>query len=765
MTYSIKTMLFVAGAAALAALTSFASAEGLVLEEVIVTAEKREESLQDVPISIAAFDDEALERLGIDDLKDIAANIPNVNVQEFTGSSTTVRLFMRGVGQNDVQVTQDPSVALYMDGVYIGSSVGTAFESADIRRIEVLRGPQGTLYGRNATGGAINLITKQANPEALTFKQSLSGGNYGLLKSRTILNVPVSEAAAVKLAYSRSERDGVFENSGAGEDWGIEDRQNLTFDFHWALNDSNALDYKYEQSTIEDTSRLSQVLDFDSTAPNAAITTFENPAMDAAGNPIEATEDRLDEASSFDEIEFGDVEIDAHTLTYAWEINDSLTFKSITAYRDVEANSQMAQSPTTSLLGNFSIVNGLPMSNFEQITQEFQLLGYTESLQWVGGLFYYKDESEEDASRSQSNGSEALAPGVLVDFTETENESIALFGQATWTPPALGGRWQITVGARYSQDNRKAFRDNNRPSFGFAGGATAIEPFTDNYDKDFSKFNPSFTVEYDLNDASNLYAKVVTAYKSGGTSQRSTNSVAFREGFDEEDLTSYEFGYKGDLADGRVRLNAALFYMDYEGYQQSLPTGRTAGERDFVNIEDATISGVEVDITVAITSELTSSLAYGYLDTNFGPETVVFTQVDDASPTGLTEVTETLTGDIAFAAEESATVSLNYAKPLAFGLLSASASYQYQESAFGGVIVPAGELDERRLLGATLGVSEIALGSAGQLKILLWGKNLLDEEYFVGNVTQPSFFTLGLNGLATFGDPRTYGLTIEYDYF
>jgi iron complex outermembrane receptor protein len=132
------------------------------LEEVFVTAEKRMESLQDVPISIVAFNQEALENLGISDIKDLAAQVPNVQIGEFTGSPTTVRLFIRGVGQGDVQVTQDPSVALYMDGVYIGSSVGTAFETADLQRIEVLRGPQGTLYGRNATGGAINIITREA---------------------------------------------------------------------------------------------------------------------------------------------------------------------------------------------------------------------------------------------------------------------------------------------------------------------------------------------------------------------------------------------------------------------------------------------------------------------------------------------------------------------------------------------------------------------------------------------------------------------------
>jgi iron complex outermembrane receptor protein len=736
-----------------------------VLEEVLVTAEKRVESLQEVPISIMAFSEDRLDKLGITDIKNIASNVPNVSVSEYTGAATTVRLFMRGVGQNDVQVTQDPSVALYMDGVYIGSSVGTAFESADLKRIEVLRGPQGTLYGRNATGGAINLITHKATPGEFTFKQTLTGGNYGLFRSKTIANLPVTENTAVKLAYSKSKRDGIVKNRGNGEDWGIEERDNFTLDFHWDINARHYLDYKYERSTIEDTSRLSQVLEFDDSAPRAGIIVFANPALDKAGNPVEATRDRLEKATAFDEEVTGDIDIEAHTLAYTWDINEGLSFKSISAYRDLDAFNQTAQSPTTSLLNLYTITNGITDTPFEQFTQELQLLGSSATLNWVGGLFYYEDESES-VNSGNSNGSEAISRDELIDFTSTENQSIAVFGQVTWSPGALEQRWHFTFGARYSDDNRKAFRDNHRISYGFAGSASPTPPFSDNYERDFSKFNPSYTVEYDLNDSSNIYAKVVTAYKSGGTSQRSTSSESFQGGFDEEDLISYELGYKGDLADNRLRLNAAVFHMEYEGYQQSVQTGNSPGERDFINIEDATISGLELDFTLAITDQLTGTLSYGYLDTSFGPETVTYLRVDDSSSSGFSELTETLTSDLALAPRHSATASLDYTRALSFGVLNANASYQYRDSALSGVSVPTGELDDHRLLGANLSLSELSLGSKyGQLRIMLWGKNLLDEEYQLGNIRQESFDSLGLLGLATFGDPRSYGLTLEYNYF
>lgn len=736
------------------------------LEEVIVTAEKREESIQDVPISIVAFSQDRLEKLGISDIKDLAAKVPNVLINEFTGSSTTVRLFIRGIGQNDVQVTQDPSVALYMDGVYIGSSVGTAFETADLQRIEVLRGPQGTLYGRNATGGAINIITRRADPSGLTFKQKLDVGSENLFRSTSIVNLPLTETTAVKFAYTSDNQDGWVENEGNGEDWGIVDRDTFTADFHWDIGSELVMNYKYEYYSVKDTSRLSQALGFDPSAPVAGLVVFENPAVDANGVPVEATSDRLDKATSFDEEQKGDDKINAHTLHLDWELSEMLALRSITAYRDVNAFTQNAQSPTASLQGIYTIVNGLPETSFNQFTQEFQLLGDMDSLTWVAGLFYYEDESEE-SNPGNSSGSEAIPPGELVDYTSTENKSIAIYGQATWTPASLQDRWHFTLGGRYSYDNRKAHRDNSRVAFGFAGTPTGVPAFTGEYDENFGKFNPSFTVEYALNAFSNLYAKVDTAYKAGGTSQRSTSLINFQEGFDEEEVVAYEVGYKGDLADSRVRLNAAVFYMEYDNYQQSVVTGSNAGERDFVNIPDADISGLELDLSVAITDQLVGTISYGYLDTGFGPKTITYLTQDPTSADGVSPVTETLTDDLALAAAHSATIAIDYTRTVSAGIFSANINAQYQERTNSSVTEPTGYMDDRTLVGVNMGLSEIELGAGyGQLKVSMWGKNLLDQEYFVGSVRQTQFELLGLGGgVGTFGDPRTYGVTLEYEFF
>jgi iron complex outermembrane receptor protein len=706
-----------------------------------------------------------LEKLGVQDVKDMAAKVPNLYIKEFpSGGGTTVQLYIRGVGQNDVQITQDPSVALYMDGVYIGSSVGTAFESADIQRIEVLRGPQGTLYGRNATGGAINLITNEADPSALRFQQRLTGGNLDLFASRSILNVPITETTAIKVAYASNKRDGWVENEGNGEDFGREDRDDTTVDFHWDASDTMTLNYKYDRPTLNDTSRLSQITEYNPNAPTASLLVFQNPAKDANGNPVEATDERLDTATSFDEQVQGDQKINAHTLHYAWEIDEVLSLRSITGYRDMNSFYQTSQSPTTALaLGptKFSVTNALAYTDFNQFSQEFQLLGTTDQLNWVTGLYYYEDDSEEN-NTGDTFGSENVPDGDIIDYTSANNTSIAVFGQATWTPEQLE-RWHFTLGGRYSSDNRKATRDNSRVSYGFGGAPSGIPPFQAKYDQDFDEFNPAFTVEYDLNDFSNVYAKVVTAYKAGGTSQRSQIQEAFEVGFDPEDLTSYEAGYKGDLMDSRLRINAAVFYMDFQNYQQSVQTSANPSGRDFVNIDDASISGLELDFTFAMTDEITGTLSYGYLDTSFGPNSIDYRREDATAPAGFIIIEETLTDTLAQAPEHSATAAVDYTLPLSFANFNVNVNVQYLDSTNSGVVIPTGIQDDRTLVNATIGLWDIALGdNYGTLRASLWGNNLTDEEYLISSVRLDAFEILGVGEISTFGDPRTYGLTLEY---
>ncbi|NQX89344.1 MAG: TonB-dependent receptor [Halioglobus sp.] len=231
--YPTLYLLILTGTTLTTGMSTHGAADNLALEEVMVTAQRRTESLQDVPISIVALGQQTLEIRAIDELEDIGLDIPNFTVNTFPSDSTTIRLFIRGIGQNDAQITQDPSVALYLDGVYIGTSVAAGFEGVDVERIEVLRGPQGTLYGRNATGGAVNIITRRASIDGIEFRQDLTAGNLNKLQSKTLLNIPLGNSVAAKINYNYTTRDGIVKNRGPGEDFMNEDRKTLVADLRW----------------------------------------------------------------------------------------------------------------------------------------------------------------------------------------------------------------------------------------------------------------------------------------------------------------------------------------------------------------------------------------------------------------------------------------------------------------------------------------------------------------------------------------------------
>jgi iron complex outermembrane receptor protein len=726
-----------------AALGVSAVAQEAALEEVIVTAEKRTQSLQDVPISILAFDQDRLETLRINELDDLNANVPNLFVNNFNNDPVAVRLFIRGIGQNDLQLTQDPSVALYLDGVYIGTSFGAGFEGVDTERIEVLRGPQGTLYGRNATGGAVNIVTRRASTEAFTFHQTLTGGNLDLFQSRTFLNVPLGERFAVKVGYLYTDRGGYVDNNGVGDDFGTNERESAVVDLRWEAADSLTFDYRYENATIEDTGRVEQAI----RAGDPAELPPGVPDLSFATTPGTVSRDLEDEVTALWDSRPSDVDIEAHTLHVGWELGEHWTFKSITASRELDSYTYTVVMPdwTVNLVpGGGAVSTGINDIDFDQFSQEFQLLGTWDRWELTSGIYYYDDDGTHDSTPTQGLG----LPPPEFDITETENESLAVYAQATWTPGFMDSRWHFTLGARYSEDERKAFRRNTR-SAEFAASA----PDGAHYDNDFSNFNPALTVGFDLSDDANVYAKVVSGYKSGGTSTRSANATLFQGGFDEEDVISYELGYKAEFLDRRARLNTALFYMEMDGLQTSIQTGGTPGERDFLPIDDNTIQGLEFDFVYAVSGNITASLSYGYLDTELGEDAVETV----AGTFNLVDV-------YAYAPEHSGTVALDYNLPLKNGGLGAHLGYSYQDESEASVNAADGAIiNDRNLLDASISWYDVRLGDLpGALKLQLWGKNLTDDEYYVVNTAAWAF--VGANEVATFGDPRTYGLTLTYDY-
>ncbi|WP_372759695.1 TonB-dependent receptor, partial [Litorivivens sp.] len=327
---------------ALAMLSSAAAAQqnNLTLEEVVVTAQRKAESLQDTPIALDAFGQEALEREGIGNVGDLANNVPALTIQPFPINTTTLRIYIRGIGLIDAQITQDPPVGVYVDGAYIARSAALATEISDLQRIEVLRGPQGTLYGRNSTGGAVNLITKRPDPEALQFKQNLTVGDRSLFNSRTMLNVPLWEGAAAKFAYLKKGVDGYIKNTGEGGDFGDSDTEGYRFDFGWEVNDSLRVDYAYDKAEVTNTNMTYSHIRPSDPIPNPnansgiAITNLINSGARQFYD-FNRSEELPDEIHSAIPMPEAVNDISGHQLTLDWSVSETLEIKYIYAQRDL----------------------------------------------------------------------------------------------------------------------------------------------------------------------------------------------------------------------------------------------------------------------------------------------------------------------------------------------------------------------------------------------------------------------------------------------
>ena len=469
----------------------------IALEEVIVTAQKRAESLQDTPISLTAFGADRLTKDGIDSLADIGSKVPSLTIEPFPINNSTLRIFIRGIGISDAQVTQDPPVGIYVDGVYVARATGTALDVAELERMEILRGPQGTLYGRNTTGGAVNLVTKRPTTEAFEFKQKFVAGNRNLFTSKTSANIPLTDTLAAKIAYLNTSQDGWLENTGPIQDtgspgfiagdsadfFGSRDVQGARLDLRWDATDWITVDYAYDYSDLSTVNMVYQPV----TPPcggdlNSCNKGQSDLIKQSTSSRTSYSDERLDELASSAPMEDSETEIEGHSLTVEFDF-DSWQFKYIGAYRTLEDASYAdltgdgdpdfrldshiycGAAAQTAVGGCTPLV--VPVITQDQISHEFQFTGSfaDNRVDYIVGLYYFEEEAQEDNSplHHQLSAPVDLDPtgntrivNLLSQKYDVKNDSAALFGQFTWTPNILEDRLQLTVGYRRSEDSRYA---------------------------------------------------------------------------------------------------------------------------------------------------------------------------------------------------------------------------------------------------------------------------------------------------------------------
>lgn len=561
------------------------------LEEIIVSAERRSESVQSVPIAITALDSDALDSLQITELQNLKVITPNVVIEDVPGISSSVKLTLRGVGTDNPVFSSDSGVGLYVDDVFIARALAANLELVDIDRVEVLRGPQGTLYGRNSSAGALKIQT--ANPvldENILLGQ-IGFGNEGQQEVKGALNAPIIEGKlAARIAMFSSSHDNLQRNlldgSGSNDKNVHGGRVKLLWDAAPNLNVLLSADFVRERAL-----------------PNTGVS-FRDEDYDFDG----VTDYVYDGSLYTYESRLSDIFQDADNMgvmgRVEWDISDKLTLTSISGYRDLEVSVRAE-------------VDGLAVSRFEphqrldnsQFSQEFNLSGTHDRINWISGVYYFEEENDFlwDLTVFGNNG----APQSFQLFNQ-ETEAYAAYGQMTYD---LTDRVSLAGGVRYTKETKDFDADGfiKTGPQAIRGGTPSGSPaFSFSDDLSFNHTSYRLAADFAVSDDALLYASYSTGYRSGGFNggARSLAEVSALP-FDEETVDTAEIGLKSTWIDGRVRVNAAYFMSDFENLQEA---SLRASDGFSTDTDDAEISGVEIEASAHIIDGFIIGAQMGTLD-------------------------------------------------------------------------------------------------------------------------------------------------------
>ena len=700
-----------------------------VVEEVIVTARRREESLQEVPVAVTALSEERLEQTGATDITSLQQQTPNATVQVARGSNSTLISFIRGVGQQDPLWGFEPGVGLYIDDVYVARPQGAVLDIFDINRIEVLRGPQGTLYGRNTIGGAIKYVTNRLGQDP-DFEASLTLGSYRQADVVVSGDAPITDTISVGGAFARYTRDGFGENTNLGEDQYNRDVTAWRLSTEWTPNADWFFRLAYDR--VEDDSNPRH-----GHREVPSTTGGYLPPADVYDTQAGITGEQR-------------VVTEGLSLTGEWFVNDWLTLRSITAQRrgDTATVIDFDQTPQP-----FLDVPAIYSDN--QFSQEVQALFEGDRWSGVAGIYYLDSTAAGVFDTIAGNLGVAIAAAGSVDTT-----SWSVFGDFSYD---LTDRLEISVGGRWTQDDKtgdvyRAFflgatrspltGGTPRPVFATRTDYTASETF--------ERFTPRISLSYDFSDDLSGYASYSQGFKSGGWDMRGDAFLTPQtvEGYDPEIVDTFEIGLKGMLMD-RIRFSSAVFYSAYEDQQitsQVVATLPATGIASIVdNVGSSTIYGAELEATAFITENLTAFLSYGYLHAEFD-EFITFVT---GSPVDISD-----TRVFQNSPEHSVYLGATWTQPLFQGELAVTPSLSYRSDYH---LFEARDpiLDQDAY--TLVDLAAIWDSPNGNWSIGFNGRNLTDERYRVGGYSFPGA-TFNNSISAFYGPPRTFSVTLTARY-
>jgi iron complex outermembrane recepter protein len=759
---------------ALLAQPAFAQDAGMETEDdadIVVTARRREESLIDVPIAVSAFSGEALEQRGALDITDVGAITPNTTLETSRGSNSTLSAFIRGIGQQDPVSGFEPGVGIYLDDVYLNRPQAGVLDIYDVERIEVLRGPQGTLYGRNTIGGAVKYVTRML-PQDFSLRVRATYGTYDQADGVVTVSAPIGDILRVGGSVARLSRGGFGDNLTTG-------LENYNKDV-WAARGTIELGGYGEPVLI----RITGDYTHDQSDPRGGHRLIPGLLTGAPvlGNVFDTRGGLIDPEQ--------DIEAYGGAINVSIDLSDSLTLRSISAWRKDDSFTPI----------DFDALPAadvdVPGAYFnEQISQEFQLLYNSDRLNALVG-FYYLDATADTLFDVRLFNT--LAGLTAFTNAAVDTETYAVFGEFTYD---FSDQFSITLGGRYTWDERSAniLRQNylggGSPFFGGAGVPFGAASTNFRGSRSFNKFTPRVLASWEPNDDTTVYASFSQGFKGGGFDPRGVGAnapdfngngirgenaeVAQFLSFRPESVDSYEIGYKGNLFDGALYLALAGFYADYTDIQIPGSVACTvAGLPSFCGVTSnagaATFKGVELEFNARLGEGLATDGdrlnlmgAVGYIDAQFDE---YITNIGNV-PTDVADFRQ-----VQNTPEWTASGTLAYMTPLGAGRLNLGTTLSYRSSV-NQFEIPNPFIDQSGY--ALWDASIVYTAPDDRWSIGLYGRNLTDKEYITSgysfiaaNATTgvPTLVnglpvaSLGREGTLTafYGNPRQVFVTLTF---
>jgi iron complex outermembrane receptor protein len=732
-----------------------AVAQQSALEEVVVTARKREENLQDVGAAVIALGTQELSLRSDKDLQDFANAAPNVIIDDLQqGPGSPAAISIRGIGTTDVEKNFDPTAGVVVDGVFIGVNSGAMVKALDLQSVEILRGPQGTLFGRNSIAGVIN-ITRQRPGSELGGEIRAGYGNYNDMQLEGYINIPAGDQLSFKLAGALNNRDGYFYNRTLGQRSGKQDFSSISPSILWRPTENLEFYYRYDRNeqdqdsnTVQNLAQPDQLFCFYYGQCAPSLTTPQS------GDRYDVLQDEPGKNAFFNS--------DMHVFNARWDVAPGYRLEYL--FGNFETDEEVTQDWDGTAL---TLYHTDRPATYAQNSHELRLTHVTDSpLSYTLGAYYWKSNYRIDLLSFIGFGDaigfwtcpapptgQPHVPCFVLPISQTvaqHTESYAGFFEGDYQ---FSDAWTLTLGGRYTKDKKDSgLIDAGMPQLATEGSLS--NPFK----KNWSEFTPKASLRYRYSPDLMVFGLYSKGFRAGGFSGRPGTYEAASTPYDPETVDNFEVGIKSEWMDHRVRLNASAYLMKYKDKQeeQSVPTSTGTGQQTIVfNASTAEIKGLEVDLLMLPATGWTLAFTLGLLDSNY----TKFTELDTTTPDP-TDVVDISYLKLRRAPDVTATITPSYEWPMLGGQMSVQASWHYidkLELTFYNS--PQGHNPSQNIADASINYQR------NNTLISLWGANLTDEDswsqaYDVG--TSRTF--AGLWTYTTTRPPRTYGLRLTQKF-